>query len=69
LCTASDRVPPAAASSESLPVQFVLRDGAIKKHATVVNNELTIGVNEPYPSSIKVGDFEATRDDFRTRRR
>jgi hypothetical protein len=35
--------PPAAAPSESLPVQFVLRDDAMKKHATVVNNELTIG--------------------------
>jgi TonB family protein len=53
---------PAAAPSESQPVQFALRNDAMKQHATVVNNELTVsaGVNEPYLSSVKVGDFEAT---------
>ena len=50
------------APAGSVPVQFVLRNDAMKEHASVVNNELTItaGVNEPYLSSIAVGDFEAT---------
>ncbi len=47
---------------DSLPVQFVLRNARMKQHATVVDNELTItsGVHEPYLSSIKLGDFEAS---------
>ena len=51
-----------AATPESLVVQFVLRNETMKQHASVVENELTIsaGANEPYLSSVKVGDFEAT---------
>ncbi len=53
---------PSTPSPESLPVQFVVRGEAMKAHATVVNNELTIsaGVDEPYLSSTPLGDFQAT---------
>ena len=42
------------------PVQFVLHTAALKKHATLVDNELTItaGVREPYLSSATIMDFE-----------
>ena len=44
------------------PVQFVIADSALKKHRTVVGNELTItaGAGEPYLSSAAVTDFEMT---------
>ena len=49
-------------TSAPLPVQFVLQTSALKKHASVVNNELTItgGARQSYLSSMKVGDFEAS---------
>jgi TonB family protein len=42
------------------PVQFVLGDSALKKHATVAGNELTItaGAKKPYLSLATVTDFE-----------
>lgn len=46
--------------STHLPVQFVTQTRAQKKHATIVNNELTLtgGAKEPYLSSAAVMDFE-----------
>ena len=48
--------PPAASPA----LQFVIADRALKTHASVANNELTItaGANEPYLSSATVTDFE-----------
>ena len=50
----------APAPATSPPVQFVITDSALKKHTSVVNNELTItaGAKEPYLSSVPVTDFE-----------
>jgi protein TonB len=42
-------------------IRFVLQTSALRKHATVINNELTItaGADEPYVSEANFGDFEA----------
>ena len=50
----------AAPPSGQRAVQFLTDTPALKAHATVVNNELTItaGAREPYLSSVAVTDFE-----------
>ena len=52
------------ASAPPPAVRFVLQTSALKKHASVVNNELTItaGAGEPYVSEAQLGDFEAWGD-------
>jgi TonB family protein len=53
---------PAQAMNDPVPLHFVLQTSALKKHAVVENNELTVtgGAGQPYLSSVNLGDFEAS---------